>query len=223
MSFLRKHPLLATLILIPTISVAIVLVIMLGLGIFTRHNQSVKVPKVYGLPFEQVCKILDENNLRYEVVDSVYADGIAPGTVLEITPKEGSEIKPNRLVFLTMKAFYPKQVVIPDVSNVSERQARAVLGSLGFPNIHIQYTQGSHDDLVQCVKLRNGKAVKPGTRLFLNTPLIVVVSQSPEGHHQEDEVFGNDFGLPSESDSISNKRNTAPTGNGDLDDDESWW
>lgn len=223
-AFFQKYKLLSTLLLMVVISVVLLAIIFGGLSLFTRHNHSIRVPKVKGIPFDKACHRLEDSDLRYEVIDSVYVEDVAPGTVLDVIPAEGSEIKPNRIVFLTVKAFYPQQMIIPNVSNVSERQARATLLSIGFSKISVKYVSGSHDNLAQAIQLTNGKEVAPGTRLFITTPLVLLVSKSLEGSGGEEEIVSD---IAMEDPLIQGENPTTGTqpssSQGELDDDESWW
>ena len=157
-------------------SVIIVVLALVWMNFFTRHGSSVEIPDIYGLPADEAVQLLDKANLRYEVIDSVYTTEVPKGAVYDLTPKAGSRVKAGRIIFLTLNASYPRNGVIPSLVDVSERQARARLVSLGFENITPSYVAGSFDDLVMGVQLPSGQALAPGTRIPLATPIILLVS-----------------------------------------------
>ena len=157
-------------------SVIIVVLALVWMNFFTRHSSSVEIPDIYGLPADEAVQLLDKANLRYEVIDSVYTTEVPKGAVYDLTPKAGSRVKAGRIIFLTLNASYPRNGVIPSLVDVSERQARARLVSLGFENITPSYVAGSFDDLVMGVQLPSGQALAPGTRIPLATPIILLVS-----------------------------------------------
>ena len=157
-------------------SVIIVVLALVWMNFFTRHGSSVEIPDIYGLPADEAVQLLDKADLRYEVIDSVYTTEVPKGAVYDLTPKAGSRVKAGRIIFLTLNASYPRNGVIPSLVDVSERQARARLVSLGFENITPSYVAGSFDDLVMGVQLPSGQALAPGTRIPLATPIILLVS-----------------------------------------------
>ncbi len=157
-------------------SVIVVVLALVWMNFFTRHGSSVEIPDIYGLPADEAVQLLDKADLRYEVIDSVYTTEVPKGAVYDLTPKAGSRVKAGRIIFLTLNASYPRNGVIPSLVDVSERQARARLVSLGFENITPSYVAGSFDDLVMGVQLPSGQALAPGTRIPLATPIILLVS-----------------------------------------------
>lgn len=157
-------------------SVIIIVLALVWMNLFTRHGSSVEIPDIYGLPADEAVQLLDKADLRYEVIDSVYTTEVPKGAVYDLTPKAGSRVKAGRIIFLTLNASYPRNGVIPSLVDVSERQARARLVSLGFENIIPSYVAGSFDDLVMGVQLPSGQALAPGTRIPLATPIILLVS-----------------------------------------------
>ena len=216
---MRRPTLLIHIGLIILASVLIVLLALLWMNLFTRHGSSVEIPDIYGLPASEAEQLLDKAHLRYEVVDSVYTTDVPKGAVYDLTPKPGSRVKAGRIIFVTLNASYPRNGIIPSLIDVSERQARARLVSLGFENITPSYVAGAFDDLVMGVQLPNGQVLAPGTRVPLLTPLILLVSVStrdsiPHGALQPyDSITGSGgYALPSDSTSHSLE----------PDDDESW-
>ena len=157
-------------------SVLIVVLALLWMNRFTRHGSSVEIPDIYGLPESEAVRLLDKADLRYEVIDSVYTTEVPKGAVYDLSPKAGSKVKAGRIIFLTLNATSPRNGVIPSLVDVSERQARARLLSIGFEHITPSYVAGSFDDLVLGVQSLSGQTLAPGTRIPLSTPLVLLVS-----------------------------------------------
>ena len=216
---MRRPTLLIHIGLMILASVIIVLLALLWMNLFTRHGSSVEIPDIYGLPESEAKELLDKAHLRYEVIDSVYTTEVPKGAVYDLTPKAGSRVKAGRIIFITLNAYYPRNGIIPSLIDVSERQARARLVSLGFENITPSYVAGSFDDLVMGIQLPSGQALAPGTRVPLSTPLILLVSVAtsdtiPHGALQPyDSIMGSGGSiLPSDS----------TTHTLEPDEDESW-
>ena len=216
---MRRPTLLIHIGLMILASVIIVLLALLWMNLFTRHGSSVEIPDIYGLPESEAEELLDKAHLRYEVIDSVYTTEVPKGAVYDLTPKAGSRVKAGRIIFITLNAYYPRNGIIPSLIDVSERQARARLVSLGFENITPSYVAGSFDGLVMGIQLPSGQTLAPGTRVPLSTPLILLVSVAtsdsiPHGALQPYDSIMESGGPTLPSDSTSHTL--------EPDEDESW-
>ena len=163
----------------PAIVILLNLLLMLIVGIlliwlsmaflkgYTRHNDSVTVPNLSGLTQQDALSLLRDN----ETMD--------PGAILESTPKSGSSVKRNRTIFVTVNTTLVKQARIPDVYEVSRRQAEAALRREGFVNIREEYIPGVYSDLAMSVKDGNtGAVLQPGSTLAYNQPIILEITSS---------------------------------------------
>lgn len=157
--------------------VLLVLVALWGLNIYTNHGAYVKVPAIKGMSVEEAEVLLLQNNLKYEIVDSLYV-GAKPGSIIEVIPEEHSKIKKDK-VFLKIQAEGQKMVAIPELVNYSERQAVSILKSLGFKSIHIEITSSIYKNLVLDV-LNRGVSVKPLEKVAINTPITLLVGGGGE-------------------------------------------
>ena len=152
------------------IIVAVAVVIMLGVGTltflkyYTRHGEFVITPELKGLYESEAESILKQNMLRMEIVDSVYMRGEKPGIIVEQTPKAGGKVKSGRVVYLTINAKAKKQVVVPNILNVSRLQAESTLKSLGFTISNIEIVPSEYADLVLEIKYK-GRTIEVGEQL----------------------------------------------------------
>lgn len=151
-------------------------VIVWGLDAYTNHGETVTIPSLKGKPLEQAISILDDNDLRYEVVDSVYDKNAVPGTIIEVYPNEGENVKPRRIVFLKIYASQPPRVAIPPIKNMSARQAYALLKGMGFENITQKSVPGEYIGMCQGITLANGQLVQAGDMLSKDTHLVLLVT-----------------------------------------------
>jgi len=99
------------------------------LNVITRHNQELEVPSFIGLSVEQAQAIADANSFRLEVTDSVHIPRMAAGAIYKQNPLEGSKVKKNRRILLTINATLPKMVKMPSLVGHSLRQALSELSS----------------------------------------------------------------------------------------------
>ena len=102
------------------------------LDVYTLHGETITVPDLKNYQMQEVEKIIEEKGLRYLVVDSVYDSKKGPGAVIEQEPKPFLQVKHNRTIYLTVNAELPPQVKMPDLVDLSLRQAIAQLESGGL-------------------------------------------------------------------------------------------
>ena len=169
------------------IIVVVAVVIMLGISTltflkyYTRHGEFVITPELKGLYEDEAESILKQNMLRMEIVDSVYLRNEKPGIIVEQTPKAGGKVKSGRVVYLTINAKAKKQVVVPNVLNVSRRQAESTLKSLGFTIGNIEIVPSEYADLVLEIKYK-GQSVEMGEQLPDGAVLSLKVGENGENY-----------------------------------------
>lgn len=136
-----------------------------GLESYTRHSETVQVPKLYNLQMEEVQNELDALGLRYRIIDSSeYNVNVNRGAVIEVFPKAGNLVKPERELLLTVNPITPEKVVVPDVIDKSKRQAMEKLRFSGLNIGTLTYVPDMAKDVVLSMKC-NGEVVEPGQEL----------------------------------------------------------
>jgi len=182
---LIKNPFIINFLLMFAVLVLVFLGTLKWLDKYTRHNIVVTVPDVKGLTMEDATSFFDNNGLRYNIIDSVFSKDVAPGTIVELKPNAGAKVKEGRIVFITLNALSAQMETVPDVEDMSFRQAYALLRARGFESVEIEYVPGDFKDLVIAVELR-GHVLESGEKVPLTSPLILKVSNG------EDEVLPED-------------------------------
>lgn len=162
---------------------------------YTLHNQAIVVPDVKGLQLEEASTFFENNDLRYTVIDSVYTKDVPPGAIYEMVPGAGSKVKEGRIIFVTLNARTAQTASVPDVADLSFRQAYALLQSKGFTSIEILYVSGRYRDLALGIELR-GHLLKPGERVPVAARLVLKVS---DGGSAPDAASGDSIDTSPES------------------------
>jgi beta-lactam-binding protein with PASTA domain len=178
MNFIKllKNPVIINLFLMLVVSVGLVFGTLAWLDNYTRHNEAVVVPDVKGLTVPKAAEFFTTNGLRYSVVDSVFSKSVAPGAIVDLKPEVGSKVKEGRIVYITVNALSAQTAVLPDVQDLSFRQAYALLKASGFTKIEVVYRKGAYDDLSFGVE-NNGHVLSPGSNVPLTAPLELFVSK----------------------------------------------
>ena len=182
-----KNILIATAVLI-----VLIFTVMLWLNVYTHHGKQITVPDIKELPVEQAAQILVQKSLQYTIVDSMYVRNKPAGSVLEVVPPAGTNVKIGRTVYLTVNSVTAQMLTVPRVTDMSRRQAETTLRSLGFDNIKIRMQSGAYKDLVIQLENTSGNPIVEDSRLPVNTPLVLLVS-SGEMEHSDTRDEGNEY------------------------------
>ena len=172
---LIKSPIVVNLLLAIILTIAIIIGTLQWLDHYTLHNEAVVVPDVKGLTLDEADEFFKNSKLRYNVVDSVFSKDVAPGAIVELVPVAGSKVKENRIVFVTINAQTSQMGKIPEIQDLSFRQAYALLRSIGFSSVEIEYVAGEYKDLAVAVEL-NQRPLTKGEYVPLNAPLTLKIS-----------------------------------------------
>lgn len=163
----------------------ILLAVVLGIGIlvaliaylkrYTEHGIEVEVADVRGLVEAEAVPVLAEQGLHLVIVDSTYSDKVPFGTIVDQDPKPDSHAKHGRAVYVTINATTKRQVTMPNLQDISYRQAETTLRGMGLQvDTVYDYEPSAFRDLVLDVKC-NGVSVQPGEKLAVGTKVRLVV------------------------------------------------
>lgn len=164
------------------IAVAIIIFIALWLLTFvwlkhyTHHDENIEVPPLSGLYVEEAEVQLQKLGLNYEIIDSVYSKKNKPGEIMEQKPIAGTLVKEGRKIYITTNAKNPRKIEVPDLRNISFRQAKFTLQNMGFGIGDIEYKPSEYSDLVLDLKF-NGEPIAPGTKLNDGSVITLVVGK----------------------------------------------
>lgn len=189
--------------LLMIILTAIVLLVLtlLFLNVYTRHDQNVKVPILAGLQVEEANAILRSKGLHIEIIDSVYQKDAVPGAIIEQVPEANSNVKKGRAIYVSIDAKSPAEVSLPELVDYSLRQAQALLVSMGFTQLAIEEVPSEYAGLVMGVEYR-GRRLGPNEKIPVGAPLKLIVGNGQptdsvgiddENSLSADSVFGRDL------------------------------
>lgn len=139
-------------------------------GCYTRHDDIRAVPDVRKLHVDDAEEILEDAGMRAVVSDSVFMDGAEPHSVLEQNPAAGAEVKKNRKIYLIINAVNPPLVPMPDLRDLSKREAIAVLETRGLKVGRIILRPGFaavQDQLLMGASVPPGMMIRKGLTIDL--------------------------------------------------------
>lgn len=159
--------------------VVLVALVLMGLNIYTKHGEAIKVPSVKGLQIEEARAILKAAQLECEVSDSTYQREGVPGAILEQIPKESSNVKRGRTIYFIIKAKGEQMIPVPELKDYSVRQAEAQLNSLGFSKLIVEEVPSAYAGIVISVSYK-GKLLAPNQKVPKGSTLKLTVGAGGE-------------------------------------------
>jgi beta-lactam-binding protein with PASTA domain len=135
------------------------MILLIWMNFYTRHGQARAVPNFIGLTKEQTASLAKKSRLHYQVIDSIYTTIVPRGCIAEQNPKPGFKVKKWRTVVLTINAFHPEMVAMPNLVNLPKRQAFLLIESSGLQIGELKYRPDLSIDVV-IDQLYNGKNIR---------------------------------------------------------------
>lgn len=131
----------------------------------TFHEQYQKVPDFKGVPYLNLAQIISEKNLRFEIIDSSkFTPNLPPLSVIEHLPGPGDLVKKNRKIYITLNPSGYRKISVPNVVQITRRNAEVTLLSVGFTIGEISFRNNIGKDMVLEMRYK-GEPLQPGTLL----------------------------------------------------------
>lgn len=149
--------------LLAVVSLALVLWLLFKwLAVYTNHGETVEVPDFKGQKIPALSDFVQDKNVRYEIVDSLYDPKEEAGVVIKQDPEAKSLVKHNRTIYLYVTSMLPPQIEMPKLVDRSLRQAVLMIESYGLKAGKQTQVSG---DCNGCIlkQLYKGKEITPGT------------------------------------------------------------
>lgn len=174
LSFLTSKTFLIQLGLALLVSGVLIFLSMQWLKSTTDHGEFVQVPDLSKKSVTEMRDVLGVMDLRYEVVDSANFDPQYPRfSIIEQNPPAGSKVKKNRKIYVTVNPSGYKKVTVPDIIQVTRRNATSMLRAVGLDVDKVTYIDELGKDMVYRIRFE-GKYIKPGDKLSRTSTIELV-------------------------------------------------
>lgn len=140
---------------------------------YTRHDKVYTMPDFVGQDYRQV-KHDYAKDFHFILIDSVYPKGQQPGSIYQQDPLPGSKIKKGRNVYAIIVAETPEMTIMPNLKNISLREAIGRLESSGLDVDFLEYQDYSYKNNV-IEQYYQGSAIAPGTELVKGSKIVLRV------------------------------------------------
>ncbi len=130
---------------------------------YTNFHEGVTVPDVTKISLEDAKNRLTKYGLRYEVADRRTHSAYPADYVIDQTPGSQSLVKPNRKVYLTVNTVQRPMVVVPELTDLSLRNAKIQLRNYGLELGTISYETARFKNSILRQSIEAGRQVPKGT------------------------------------------------------------
>jgi beta-lactam-binding protein with PASTA domain len=113
------------------------------------------------------------------VSDYLFSRSTPPGIVLKQDPHVGEMVKKGRKVYLTVASDTPPKVIMPQLQDVSLRQAEIMLKAIGLEMGPVILKPSPYGNAV-LEQLYRGRVIEPGSEISVGEIITLVVGKSPD-------------------------------------------
>lgn len=161
------------------ITVVLGIAAIIFLNVYTRHGHEVEMPDFVGQNSEDLLQNAASGDFIIVVSDFVYDKTQKEGIILKQNPQANEMVKKGRKVYLTVASSDPPKVKMPELQDVSLRQAEIMLKAIGLELGDIIYKASPFENAV-LEQLYRGRAIAPGTDISLGEKITLVVGRNIE-------------------------------------------
>ncbi len=155
----------------------------LYLDLATNHGEKIAVPNFVGMNGEEAKKKIEELDLQYQILDSIYNPKMPEGTVLEQlvepTGLSNVHVKSGRIIGLRLTKR-TQMVEMPSLVHKQLQFAESILEQRGL-RFSIQYRATSEANGSVLDQLFRGRRIKEGDRIPIGAVVTLIVGQNDQG------------------------------------------
>lgn len=142
---------------------------------YTHHGEDIEVPDFSGKLIPELDDAFKGTQLKYLIVDSsAFDDKLPKGAVVEQSPRAASKVKEGRTIYLTINPVNPPKKAMPDLVDLTLRQAIAKLEDHGFKLGGKNYVPDIAKDAVLGQQYK-GEDIKPGEKLPIGSKVDLIL------------------------------------------------
>lgn len=165
--------------------VSAVLLLLLGVGAFflfsggkDNTNDEVKVPTLIGLTEEEAKTKIESLGLVYVLGGTTEPENNEEeGTVVEVYPKEGSEVKKGSEVRVIISSGAEK-IKMPNLADATKENAIRILNASGFDEKNYDFQYENSDSIKAGIVTRTNPEAK--TEITKDTKITIYISDGPK-------------------------------------------
>ncbi|MDR0604677.1 MAG: PASTA domain-containing protein [Bacteroidales bacterium] len=179
--FYKEHPVLSTFIFMILSSVVIICVITWLTHYITFHGKEYDLPDFTGFNMEQIDKFDREENIydyKFVIIDSSFVPDKKGGIILTQDPAPNSKVKKGRKIYLSISAVSMPKIEMPNLVDLSFRQAENMLRSNDLKLGQVIYKASKFPNAVLEQRYK-GRIIAAGSLIPYQSTITLIVGKEP--------------------------------------------
>jgi beta-lactam-binding protein with PASTA domain len=147
----------------------------------TFHGKEYELPDFTGFDMQQIEQFEEGENIydyKFVITDSMFVPDKKGGTVLSQDPAPKSKVKKGRKVYLSIVASSMPKIEMPNLIDLSLRQAENVLQSNDLKLGQVIYKASKYPDAVLEQRYK-GRVIAVGTPIPYQSAITLIVGKAP--------------------------------------------
>lgn len=157
-------------------SFLLLLIVFQLLKSYTYHGEAITIPDFTGYSITKLDSINDLNNFTFIVTDSVFEPNRESGTVIAQNPLPQSKVKRDRKIYVTVVAKSAEMVRMPNLVDLSLRQALVRIEMAGLKINFLHYIPDFAQDAV-LAQMYNGDTISADSMIQINSKIDLVLGK----------------------------------------------
>lgn len=175
----QKYSFVKHLLLMVAVSLLILFLIFLFIKIYARQGEEFVLPDMVGSNIEEM-RSDGSLDLEYVIIDSIFNENDPGGRILTQDPKGGTMVKNGRKVYVTITSYSADKTYLPDLCDLSVRQAVSQLYSAGLQGGMLRFVESPDRNAVLSLSL-NGRTLQAGQEVSRGSHVDMVVGLGDDG------------------------------------------
>jgi len=156
------------------LTIILFFIVLQFIKIYSNHGDTYVLPDFSGKTLAEIEEAKYDRLYEFIVIDSIYDTRNPKGSVVIQNPPAGSVVKEHRKVYVTLVAYSTEKVEMPDLIDLSLRQAVNSLRSKGLSVSQLQYVEDFAGNAV-LEQLYEGEVIEAGTIIDKGSGIDLVV------------------------------------------------
>ena len=156
------------------LTVILFFIVLQFIKIYTNHGDTYILPDFSGKTLAEIEDERFDRLYEFIVIDSIFDSRNPKGSIVIQNPPAGSAVKENRKVYVTVVAYSTEKVEMPDLIDLSLRQAVNSLRSKGLKISQLQYVEDFAGNAI-LEQLYEEEVIEPGTIIEKGSGIDLVV------------------------------------------------
>lgn len=143
------------------------------LPFYTNHGDTITVPDLSGMSYEEAENLLESSSLQFEISpDSGFSTEMDPLVILKQLPEANALVKKDRKVYLTLNARNAPILKMPSLINMPLKNVQEILTNIGLVRGDIVYVPDIGinvvlEQLYRGTPIYEGAAIPKGSKIDL--------------------------------------------------------